>query len=39
MKSRKPFANEYVLNLMSHRAVAWTFIKLSTVYKYVGLFV
>lgn len=28
-----------ILNLVSHRAVAWSFIKLFGAYKYVGLLV
>lgn len=28
-----------LLDLVSHQAVAWSLIKISAVYKYVGLFV
>jgi hypothetical protein len=30
---------EVLLNLVSHRAVAWSFVKLFTAYKYIGLLV
>lgn len=31
--------NAVLLNLASHKLVAWTFLKLSVAYKYIGLFV
>ena len=30
---------EVLLNFISHDYVAWTFVKLSSLYKYVGIFV
>jgi hypothetical protein len=37
--SRRILENEVLLNLVSHSAVSWAFLKLCTAYKYVGLFV
>ncbi len=37
--SRRILENEVLLNLMSHSAVSWAFIKLSAASKFVRLFV
>ncbi len=39
MNNPKILESEVLLNLVSHKFVAWTFIKIFTAYKYVGLFV
>ncbi|CAA9380505.1 MAG: hypothetical protein AVDCRST_MAG74-462 [uncultured Pyrinomonadaceae bacterium] len=39
MNESKIIESAVLLNLLSHNFVAQTFIKLSTVYKYVGFFV
>ena len=39
MNNQKILQSEVLLNLVSHKFVAWTFIKISTAYKYIGLFV
>jgi hypothetical protein len=39
MNDPKIIESAVLLNLLSHKFVAWTFIKLSTAYKYVGFFV
>ena len=31
--------NKTLLNLVSHNLVAWTFVKIFTAYKYVGLLI
>jgi hypothetical protein len=33
------YTNEFLLNLASRKAVAWAFIRLSSLYKFVGMFV
>ncbi len=39
MKNPKIIENEILLNFVSHNAVAWTFIKIFTAYKYVGFLI
>ena len=39
MKDPKIMESAVLLNLLSHKFVAWSFIKISTAYKYVGFFV
>jgi hypothetical protein len=39
MNEPKIMKSAVLLNLLSHNFVAWTFIKLSAAYKYVGFFV
>jgi len=39
MINQKILESAVLLNLVNHKIVAWTFIKLSAVYKYVGLLV
>jgi len=39
MNDPKIIESAVLLNLLSHKFVAWTFIKLSAAYKYVGFFV
>lgn len=39
MRTPKNLGNEVILNLVSHKLVTWTFVKLCTAYKYVGLLV
>jgi len=39
MSESKIIESAVLLNLLSHKFVAWTFIKLSAAYQYVGLFV
>ncbi len=37
--SQRILENEVLLNLVSHQAVSWAFMKLCWAYKYVGLLV
>ena len=37
LSKSKKIGIEVLLNLVSHRTVAWSFIKLCASYKYVGL--
>lgn len=39
MNKRSILERKILLNLASHHLVSWTFVKLSSVYKYVRLFV
>jgi hypothetical protein len=39
MNNPKIIENETLLNFVSHHAVAWTFIKIFTAYKYVGFLI
>jgi hypothetical protein len=39
MSNPKILESKIVLNLVNHKVVSWTFIKLCTAYKYVGLLV
>ena len=39
MNKRNILERKILLNLVSHEYVSWTFVKLSSVYKYVRLFV
>ncbi len=39
MNNSKILQNDVLLNLVSHKVVAWTFIKLFSACKYAGLFV
>ena len=39
MNNLKISTGDILLNLVSHKSVTWTFIKLSASYKYVKLFV
>ena len=39
MNDPKIIESAFLLNLLSHKFVAWTFIKISAAYKYVGFFV
>ena len=39
MNNRSILERKILLNLVSHEYVSWTFVKLSSVYKYVRLFV
>jgi len=39
MINQKFLESAVLLSLVNHKVVAWTFIKLCGVYKYVGLFV
>ena len=39
MNDPKIIESAVLLNLFGHRFVAWTFIRLSAAYKYVGFFV
>lgn len=39
INNSKILESEVLLNLVSHKFVAWTFIKLFTAYKYVGLLI
>jgi len=39
MNTLKITESAVLLNLASHKIVAWSFIKLSVVYQYVGLLV
>ncbi len=39
MRTTKNSGNEVILNLVSHKLVTWTFVKLCMAYRYVGLLV